>query len=112
MISSNLAICVGPSVLWSTDPSVMMEPNYSKDVSSVMQLLIDEYSAIYQDNDGSEPRMFAEANQTPEATPSTSNPEQGQEAGSTMFVKGPNASKTSSVLISNGARSSGKSEWK
>lgn len=38
MTTSNLSICVGPSVLWSTDPAVSLEPNNAKDVSSVMQV--------------------------------------------------------------------------
>lgn len=38
MTTSNLAICVGPSVLWSDEPQVQMEPNNAKDVSSVMQV--------------------------------------------------------------------------
>ena len=38
MTASNLAICVGPSILWSNDNQVMVETNYSKNVSNVAQV--------------------------------------------------------------------------
>ena len=38
MTASNLAICVGPSILWSNDSQVMVETNYSKNVSNVAQV--------------------------------------------------------------------------
>ena len=40
MTASNLAICVGPSILWSNDNQVMVETNYSKNVSNVAQVRI------------------------------------------------------------------------
>ena len=40
MTASNLAICVGPSILWSNDSNVMVETNYSKNVSNVAQVRI------------------------------------------------------------------------
>ena len=47
MTASNLAICVGPSVLWSTDPAIMVDQSYSKHVSNVAQILIEEYFNIF-----------------------------------------------------------------
>ena len=32
MTASNLSICVGPSILWSSDQAYMMDQNYSKEV--------------------------------------------------------------------------------
>ena len=40
MTASNLAICVGPSILWSNDNTVMVETSYSKNVSNVAQVRI------------------------------------------------------------------------
>ena len=34
MTASNLSICVGPSILWSSDQAYMMDQNYSKEVST------------------------------------------------------------------------------
>ena len=58
MTASNLSICVGPSLLWSTDTSVMMDVNYSKDVSSVTQLLVEEYFKLY--GEGAVPYAYDE----------------------------------------------------
>ena len=33
MTASNLSICVGPSILWSSDQAYMMDQNYSKEVN-------------------------------------------------------------------------------
>ena len=33
MTASNLSICVGPSILWSSDQAYMMDQNYSKEVA-------------------------------------------------------------------------------
>ena len=49
MTASNLAICVGPSVLWSNDPAIMVDQSYSKHVSNVAQILIEEYFKIFGD---------------------------------------------------------------
>ena len=34
MTASNLSICVGPSILWSSDQAYMMDQNYSKEVDN------------------------------------------------------------------------------
>jgi hypothetical protein len=47
MTSSNLAICVGPCILWSSDPQVVTGAAYASDVSRVTKLLIDEFAAIF-----------------------------------------------------------------
>ena len=47
MTSSNLAICVGPCILWSSDPQVVTGTAYASDVSRVTKLLIDEFAAIF-----------------------------------------------------------------
>jgi hypothetical protein len=57
MTASNLAICVGPSVLWSNDNNIMVDISYSKNVSNVAQILIEEYFNIYGD---STPYIFCE----------------------------------------------------
>ena len=43
MTASNLAICVGPSILWSNDSNVMVETSYSKNVSNVAQVHIQSH---------------------------------------------------------------------
>ena len=43
MTSSNLAICVGPCILWSGDAQVVTGAEYAADVSRVTKLLIDDY---------------------------------------------------------------------
>ncbi|XP_059082791.1 uncharacterized protein LOC131880234 isoform X3 [Tigriopus californicus] len=48
MTASNLAICVGPSILWSSDNAVMMDQQFSKQVSCVAQILIEEYNTLYK----------------------------------------------------------------
>ena len=35
MTASNLSICVGPSILWSSDSAYMMDQNYSKEVNHI-----------------------------------------------------------------------------
>lgn len=47
MTASNLAICVGPSVLWSPDAPSVMDAKHSKDVSRLFQVLIEECESIY-----------------------------------------------------------------
>ncbi|XP_040573451.1 uncharacterized protein [Lepeophtheirus salmonis] len=47
MNASNLGICVGPSVLWCNDSKVMMEQNYSKDVSCLTKTLIEQYESLF-----------------------------------------------------------------
>ena len=50
MTASNLSICVGPSLIWTQDQSYMMEQNYSKEVSSLVQILIEQYRELYDTN--------------------------------------------------------------
>ena len=50
MTASNLAICVGPSLLWTNDQSYMLDQNYSKEVSALVQILIDEYPQLFGDD--------------------------------------------------------------
>ena len=71
MTASILSICVGPSILWSSDQAYMMDQNYSKEVdytsililtalepylkfnitifqvSALVQILIEDYSRIF-----------------------------------------------------------------
>ena len=47
MTSSNLAICVGPCILWSSDPHVVTGAEYAADVSKVTKLLIDDFAEIF-----------------------------------------------------------------
>ena len=49
MTASNLAICVGPSILWSNDNQVMVETNYSKNVSNVAQVRICKKNKVAAD---------------------------------------------------------------
>lgn len=58
MTASNLAICVGPSLLWSTDSAVMLDPAYSKQVSAIAQVLIEQYADVFGD---ATPAVYAEA---------------------------------------------------
>ena len=50
MTASNLSICVGPSLIWTMDQSYMMEQNYSKEVSSLVQILIEQYHQLFDTN--------------------------------------------------------------
>ena len=50
MTASNLSICVGPSLIWTMDQSYMMEQNYSKEVSSLVQILIEQYRELFDNN--------------------------------------------------------------
>ena len=47
MTCSNLSICVGPSLLWSSEPSYMLEQSYTKEVSATIQLLIQDYQQLF-----------------------------------------------------------------
>ena len=47
MTSSNLSICVGPSILWTQDPQYSLDPAYTKEVSSLLETLIDNYCTLY-----------------------------------------------------------------
>ena len=47
MTSSNLAICVGPCILWSGDAQVVTGAEYAADVSRVTKLLIDDYEDVF-----------------------------------------------------------------
>jgi hypothetical protein len=47
MTCSNLSICVGPSLLWSSDPAYMMEQSYTKEVSATIQILIEDYERLF-----------------------------------------------------------------
>ena len=57
MTASNLSICVGPSLIWTLDQSYMMEQNYSKEVSSLVQILIEQYHQLY---DTDTPELFCQ----------------------------------------------------
>ena len=57
MTASNLSICVGPSLIWTMDQSYMMEQNYSKEVSSLVQILIEQYHQLY---DTETPELFCQ----------------------------------------------------
>ena len=57
MTASNLSICVGPSLIWTMDQSYMMEQNYSKEVSSLVQILIEQYHHLYDTNT---PELFCQ----------------------------------------------------
>ena len=57
MTASNLSICVGPSLIWTLDQSYMMEQNYSKEVSSLVQILIEQYRELYDTNT---PELFCQ----------------------------------------------------
>ena len=58
MTASNLAICVGPSLLWSTDSAVMLDQAYSKQVSAIAQVLVEDYHLVFGDT---VPAVFADA---------------------------------------------------
>ena len=47
MTASNLSICVGPSLLWSSDPAYMMDQSYSKEVSALLQVLVEDFPQIF-----------------------------------------------------------------
>ena len=64
MTASNLSICVGPSILWSSDQAYIMDQNYSKEVptfqkkkqkhnsvilqvSALVQILIEDFAKIF-----------------------------------------------------------------
>ena len=69
MTASNLSICVGPSLIWTQDQAYMMDQNYSKEVSALVQILIEQYTGLYGDITPhlfSEDRDKVEARQTPE----------------------------------------------
>jgi len=38
---------VGPSLLWSSDPAYMLEQSYTKEVSAVIQILIQDYERLF-----------------------------------------------------------------
>ena len=64
MTASNLAICVGPSLLWSTDSAVMLDQAYSKQVSAIAQVLVEDYHLVFGDT---VPAVFAAAAETDDA---------------------------------------------
>ena len=47
MTASNLSICVGPSLIWTHDQNYMLDQNYSKEVSALIQILIEDYEKLY-----------------------------------------------------------------
>ena len=57
MTASNLSICVGPSLIWTQDQAYMMDQNYSKEVSALVQILIEQYTSLYGDHT---PHLFCE----------------------------------------------------
>eukprot|EP00090_Calanus_glacialis_P001956 TRINITY_DN11459_c0_g1_i1.p1 TRINITY_DN11459_c0_g1~~TRINITY_DN11459_c0_g1_i1.p1 ORF type:complete len:1431 (-),score=227.73 TRINITY_DN11459_c0_g1_i1:552-4844(-) len=61
MTASNLSICVGPSLIWTHDQNYMLDQNYSKEVSALIQILIEDYEKLY----GSEtPELFCKPAET------------------------------------------------
>ena len=61
MTASNLSICVGPSLIWTHDQNYMLDQNYSKEVSALIQILIEDYEKLY----GSEtPELFCKPVET------------------------------------------------
>ncbi len=109
MTSSNLAICVGPSVLWSSDPSLAMDQNNSKDVSAVMQILIDQYADLF----GPEavPYVFQEEPSEEEKAAQGANCNKKEGTKHHGFVKGPNAAKgANGVVLGQRIHAGGKSE--
>ena len=59
MTASNLSICVGPSLIWAQDQSLMMDHNYSKEVSGLVQILIEQYAGLWPGPEA--PELFQEA---------------------------------------------------
>ena len=57
MTASNLSICVGPSLIWTHDQSYMMDTAYSKEVSSLVQILIEQFTVIFG---GDTPELFSD----------------------------------------------------
>ena len=57
MTASNLSICVGPSLIWTQDQSYMMDQSYSKEVSALVQILIEQFTGLYGDQT---PELFTE----------------------------------------------------
>ena len=57
MTASNLSICVGPSLMWTHDQAYMMDQSYSKEVSTTVQILIDQFPALYGEDP---PPLFRE----------------------------------------------------
>ena len=47
MTASNLSICVGPSILWSSDAAYMMDQTYSKEVAAIVQILVEEFEKLF-----------------------------------------------------------------
>jgi len=47
MTCSNLSICVGPSLLWTEDSAYMLQQSYTKEVSGLVQLLIENFSTLF-----------------------------------------------------------------
>ena len=72
MTSSNLAICVGPCILWSSDPHVVTGAEYAADVSKVTKLLIDDFAEIF----GSDvpPVFVTSSSSSPAASRSSTGP--------------------------------------
>ena len=94
MTASNLSICVGPSLLWTSDPAYMLEQNYSKEVSALIQLLIEDFPRLF----GSEPPALfcSPAQSSTEGSPEpgssvASEPGQGakQSTGETQLCRAP-----------------------
>lgn len=98
MTSSNLAICVGPSVLWSNDAAIASDQTYSKNVSTVMQILIEQYFKIYGD---ALPYIFCKdavnGNKAVEEQNNNIAVVANGNSNST-FVKGPNANKSNNMI--------------
>ena len=86
MTSSNLAICVGPSVLWSAEESLAMNAQNSKSVSTVMQGLIENYVTVFGSH---EPYLFSKSESG--NTDAKNKVIGGQQH---TFIKGPNAGKS------------------
>lgn len=47
MSPSNLAVCVGPSVLWPSSPVLTLSPEASKQAPSVIEFLVDRFGEVF-----------------------------------------------------------------
>ena len=99
MTASNLSICVGPSLIWTMDQSYMMEQNYSKEVSSLVQILIEQYHSLFDTNT---PELFCQA----EAVRSEAGASAGAKPG--LESAGAPAERTSSLTSNKGEKAQSK----
>merc|ERR1719347_1131076 len=80
MTASNLAICVGPSILWTQDTNYMMDSSYSKEVSHLIQILIEDFTNVYPCPPPHIPLLFSAStvsHPSPELSSGTEEPSMG-----------------------------------